>query len=105
MRQVQENLNAFLDDVVAFLAGNASDEPDATSVVLVRWVVEALCGWGRIPRVETRRHGLRPRDRLPFDSYVLGRALLGYPVAHLPSETSALYFNIACGRAMYNAEF
>ena len=42
MRQVEQNLNSLADDVVALMAADAGDKPDAASVVLVRRVVETL---------------------------------------------------------------
>src|SRR5271165_3448970 len=66
MRQVEQYLNSFADDVVTFMAADAGDKTDAAGVVLVRWVVEALGGRQAIFRVETRRRHpgirLRPVD-------------------------------------------
>ena len=44
MRQVEQHLDSLADDVVAFLAADAGDKPDAAGVVLVRRVVETLGG-------------------------------------------------------------
>jgi hypothetical protein len=45
VRQVDEDLNAFGDDVVGFVTFNAGHEADAACVVLVPWVVKALRRW------------------------------------------------------------
>lgn len=42
MRQVNKDLNTLLNDLMAFLATNAGDEPNATGIVLVRRVVKTL---------------------------------------------------------------
>jgi hypothetical protein len=44
MGKIDEDLDAFSDDVVGFVAFNAGDEADTAGIVLVAWVVEAL--WG-----------------------------------------------------------
>ena len=45
VREVDENLDAFADDVVAFLAGNVRHKTNPTGIVLVAWVVKALRLW------------------------------------------------------------
>ena|SRR5438132_2614373 len=42
MRQVNQNLNALLNDLVALLTANAGDKADAASVVLVRRIIKTL---------------------------------------------------------------
>ena len=98
MRQVEEDLNAFADDVVAFVAVDAGDKPDPAGIVLVRGVVEALSG-GQSIRVETRRHGLRPADGVPFESFVLGAGIAErtWRRTLLLSNRNSLLFNIAYG--------
>jgi hypothetical protein len=44
VRQVQQDLNTLLDDVVTFLTADAGDEPNAAGVVLMRRIVETLGG-------------------------------------------------------------
>jgi hypothetical protein len=44
MGKIDEDLDAFSDDVVGFVAFNAGDEADAASIVLVAGVVKALGG-------------------------------------------------------------
>ena len=41
MRQVDENLNALLDDLVCFLALDVSHKPDPAGVVFVAWMVQS----------------------------------------------------------------
>src|SRR3989442_16030527 len=42
MRQVDQNLNALLNDLVALLTANAGDKADATRVVLLRRIIKTL---------------------------------------------------------------
>jgi hypothetical protein len=42
MRQVDQDLNPLLYDLMAFLATNAGHEPDAAGIVLVRRIVKTL---------------------------------------------------------------
>jgi len=42
MRQVDEDLYALLDDLMALLATNTGDKADAASVVLVRRIIKTL---------------------------------------------------------------
>ena len=42
VRQVQENLDPLGNDVVTLLPADAGNEPDSTSVVLVRRIIQAL---------------------------------------------------------------
>jgi hypothetical protein len=42
VREIDEDLNSLLDDVVAFFAANASDKSNAASVVFVRRVIKSL---------------------------------------------------------------
>jgi len=46
VRQVDQNLNALLDDLMALLTPDADDKADATSVVLMRRIVKTL-RWGQ----------------------------------------------------------
>jgi hypothetical protein len=46
VRQVDQNLDALLDDLMALLTSDAGDKADATSIVLMRRIVETLC-WGQ----------------------------------------------------------
>ena len=45
VRQVDQNLNSLLDNLVTLLATNAGDKPDATRVVFMRRIVKTL--WRR----------------------------------------------------------
>ncbi len=42
VRQVDQNLNALLNNLVALLPANAGDKAHAASVVLVRWIIKTL---------------------------------------------------------------
>ena len=42
MGQVDQNLEALADDVVALLAANAGDKPHAAGIVLIPWMIEPL---------------------------------------------------------------
>jgi hypothetical protein len=42
MRQIDEDLNALLNDLVTFLATNAGDEAHTASIVLVRGIIKTL---------------------------------------------------------------
>ena len=53
MRQVDEDLNALLDDVVAFVAADVGDEADAAGIVLMRRIVKPLRRRETVFRVET----------------------------------------------------
>ena len=53
----------------------------------MRRVVETLGGREPLFRVETRRHGLRPKDGFPFAVVVLGRARLGDEEPHTSAGT------------------
>ena len=46
VRKVDQNLNALLDDLMALFTSNAGDKADATSIVLMRRIVETL-RWGQ----------------------------------------------------------
>ena len=86
MRQIQKNLNSFADNFVAFIAADASYEPNATSIVLMRRIIESLGGRQAVLRVETRRHGLRLWAPFPFEGLVLERALLGHGGSHTSAQ-------------------
>ncbi len=47
MVEILKNLQTLLDDLVAFLALDVGNEADATGIVLVGWVIHALCGGNR----------------------------------------------------------
>jgi hypothetical protein len=51
MGKVEKDLNPLADDVVTLLAIDAGDEPDTAGIMLVRGVVETLCGRQAIARV------------------------------------------------------
>ena len=42
MREIDQDLNSLLDNLMALLAANAGNKADATGVVLERWIVETL---------------------------------------------------------------
>jgi hypothetical protein len=42
---------------VTFMAANIGYEPDPAGIMLLRGMVEALCGRGSIRFFQTRRHG------------------------------------------------
>ena len=44
VRQVYEDLNSLLDDLVAFFSTNARDKADSAGIVLVRRIIETLSG-------------------------------------------------------------
>src|SRR5579872_2802853 len=72
MREVHENLNSLLDNIVTLLAADARDKSYAASIVFMCRVIQTLGGGDAIFSNETRRHGLRPTDRFPFQSTVNG---------------------------------
>ena len=55
--EVLENLQALLDDLVAFLALDVSDEADAAGVMLVLRVIQTLRGGNRVSRLLVIVHG------------------------------------------------
>jgi hypothetical protein len=55
--EVFENLQALLDDLVAFLALDVSDEADAAGVMFVLRVVQTLRGGNRVSRLLVVVHG------------------------------------------------
>jgi hypothetical protein len=44
MRQVDQDLNPFQNDFVAFFPANAGDKPNSARIMFVAGVVETLCG-------------------------------------------------------------
>ena len=75
VRQVEQNLQALRNNVVAFSAAEAGDKSNAARVMLLRRMVKSLRGRQAI-RIETRRRGhLGPVGTAVFESLVLGRAL------------------------------
>src|SRR5208283_882362 len=54
--KIDENLDAFADDVVAFLSAHVGDESDAAGIVLVARIVQSL---GRRKAVRCRFHSWR----------------------------------------------
>jgi hypothetical protein len=66
MRQADQNLDAFANNVVAFLAFYAGDEAHPAGIVLVRRVIEALGGWKSVHVRGWPRHVLQ-FDVLRFD--------------------------------------
>ena len=107
MRQVQQHLNSLADDVVTFMAANAGDKADAAGVVLVRGIVETLRGGQAIfsgldASSWTSSGGLNS-FRITCSS---GLPREGDGGSHTSAQEQTFgIFNVACGRAKYNAEF
>jgi hypothetical protein len=45
VREIDQDLDAFSDNVVRFMAFNAGDEADTAGIVLVARIVQALRRW------------------------------------------------------------
>ena len=103
--QVDKNLDSLADNVVALMAADAGDEPDAARVVLVRGIVETLRRRDAGGRVETRHHGLRRVIEFLSNQFVGVHCRATEHLRLQLRDTHAHYLNIACGAGMYNPEF
>jgi hypothetical protein len=45
MGEVDENLKALADDLVALFAADVRDKAHAAGIVFIPWMIEALCLW------------------------------------------------------------
>src|SRR5438552_8284781 len=74
MRQVNQYLNALLNDLVALLTANAGDKADAACVVLVRRIIKTLRRRQTVVCLPVSQRYLRGKRRW---SFVLGETTAG----------------------------
>src|SRR5437870_4857671 len=100
MRQVNQYLNALLNDLVALLTANAGDKADAACVVLVRRIIKTLRRRQTVVCLPVSQRYLRGKRRW---SFVVGRSSLAKPP---PGKASFVVFVLTrfCQRPMTNSQ-
>jgi hypothetical protein len=58
VREIDQNLNALFDDLVAPLAAQAGYKTDSASIVLVRWIIKTLRRRQTVNRLPNGQRGI-----------------------------------------------
>lgn len=75
MREIDEDLNSLLDDLVSLLAANAGDKADPAGVVFVRGIIKTLRWWQTVICFPELQKLLQGQTYLHKASFVVRRWL------------------------------
>jgi hypothetical protein len=73
VREIDQNLNALLDDLMALFPSNTGDKANATSIMLMRWIIKTLRWRQAVVCLPVLQRSLLKKPLVGWRSFVTGR--------------------------------